>query len=408
MSKKNKFFSRLRVLGVKSKVQYKTLDIPGKAITAKSFSLDSWAIFINELKTVLFKPVRQVSHFALILMVSVVLSTGLPAPMVEGEKVVSKVDPFGLTSTIEGTQEAGDKVTAVEVVASTISVIDTSKEEKMIKEAYELADAQAAKASLAVSGDAIAKVTQLSTTSSAPNRATFERYIVQNGETLWSIARKFGITTDSIKWSNKMSDADFVKPGQSLLIPTINGVLYTVKAGDSIEGIASRFKSSSSLIIAQNDLWGDEIKVGMRLIIPDGVVEEAPAPSSAPSSSRSRIATSYSSRGRVPSYISSSSGPNRFPWGYCTWYVASRRYVPWRGNAHAWYSNAQAYGRSVGRTPVPGAIMVTWESSVGHVAYVESVSGSSFTVSEMNYVGYGRVSRRIVSTRSVPLIGFIY
>jgi len=53
--------------------------------------------------------------------------------------------------------------------------------------------------------------------------------------------------------------------------------------------------------------------------------------------------------------------------------------------------------------------MVTWESSVGHVAYVEAVHpNGSFTVSEMNYVGYGRVSSRTVTTGSVSLIGFIY
>jgi surface antigen len=52
--------------------------------------------------------------------------------------------------------------------------------------------------------------------------------------------------------------------------------------------------------------------------------------------------------------------------------------------------------------------MVTWESGVGHVAYVESVSGGSFTISEMNYRGYGIISSRTLTPSSVPLIGFIY
>jgi peptidoglycan DL-endopeptidase CwlO len=82
--------------------------------------------------------------------------------------------------------------------------------------------------------------------------------------------------------------------------------------------------------------------------------------------------------------------------------------VPWSGNAKDWYWNAQAYGRSVGRTPVPGAIMVTWESGYGHVAYVESTNGNTFTVSEMNYKGFGIVSTRTLTTSQVPLIGFIY
>jgi surface antigen len=140
----------------------------------------------------------------------------------------------------------------------------------------------------------------------------------------------------------------------------------------------------------------------MQLVIPDADIPEAPKPTPTP---RTQIANSNSSQ---ISYVQTSSGPNHFPYGWCTWWVAQKRYVPWSGNAWQWYGNAQAYGRSVGKTPVPGSILVTWESGYGHVAYVESVSGGSFTVSEMNYVGFGRVSTRTITTSSVPLIGFIY
>lgn len=97
-----------------------------------------------------------------------------------------------------------------------------------------------------------------------------------------------------------------------------------------------------------------------------------------------------------------------FPWGYCTWYVSTRRYVPWSGNAWSWYSGAIAMGYNVGSTPRPGAIMVSKEGSLGHVAYVESVDGSSFTVSEMNFRGYGVVSQRRIWLGRIALYGFIY
>lgn len=110
--------------------------------------------------------------------------------------------------------------------------------------------------------------------------------------------------------------------------------------------------------------------------------------------------------------IVTESGPGRFPYGQCTYYVATRREVTWIGNAGEWYRNAQASGRSVGRTPAPGAIMVTWESPLGHVAYVDSVNtDGSFVVSEMNnraLGGPGKVDTRIITPGSVPLIGFIY
>jgi surface antigen len=101
---------------------------------------------------------------------------------------------------------------------------------------------------------------------------------------------------------------------------------------------------------------------------------------------------------------------NRFAPGYCTWYVFNLvPYIPWLGNAWEWFGQAQAYGWPTGQAPRAGAIMVTWESGFGHVAYVQSASGDgSWTVSEMNFRGLFVVSTRTIRPGGVPLIGFIY
>jgi peptidoglycan DL-endopeptidase CwlO len=116
-----------------------------------------------------------------------------------------------------------------------------------------------------------------------------------------------------------------------------------------------------------------------------------------------------------PVFTSPSSGSdtgiaNHFPAGYCTWYVASRRGIPWYGNAIDWWDNARTYGYAEGQQPMVGAIMVTRESPVyGHVAYVESVGGDgSWTVSEMNFKGWKVQSGRTLHPGQVPLVGFIY
>ena len=102
---------------------------------------------------------------------------------------------------------------------------------------------------------------------------------------------------------------------------------------------------------------------------------------------------------------------NHFSYGYCTWYVANRRCIPWFGNAWEWYGNAQAYGYPVGSQARVGAVAV-WDqrmSGWGHVAYVESVQGDGFTVSEMNYHGWNTVNTRFVPySNPGPLMGFIY
>ena len=100
-----------------------------------------------------------------------------------------------------------------------------------------------------------------------------------------------------------------------------------------------------------------------------------------------------------------------FPVGWCTYYVATWRNVTWRGDAGWWYENARAQGYPVGSVPKVGAIMVTWESYLGHVAYVESVnSDGSWTVSEMNYVAFDVIDWRTIKPSQLGsrLVGFIY
>jgi surface antigen len=106
---------------------------------------------------------------------------------------------------------------------------------------------------------------------------------------------------------------------------------------------------------------------------------------------------------------------NHFAFGYCTayvadlWYRATGVWIPWMGNAIAWYGGAMAYGWPVGRQPRTGAIMVTAESIWGHVAFVTSVGPTSYTVTEMNYVGWNQVdSRTIPLNGPAAIIGFIY
>lgn len=106
--------------------------------------------------------------------------------------------------------------------------------------------------------------------------------------------------------------------------------------------------------------------------------------------------------------------PGVFDWGNCTWWVAQRRAVTWLGNGAEWYDNARAQGYAVGDQPLPGAILVRQSASYGgygHVAYVESVEGNNFTVSEMNVNGVGQLTTHTYNTVSAPppgLIGYVY
>ncbi|HEV3231463.1 MAG TPA: LysM peptidoglycan-binding domain-containing protein [Candidatus Dormibacteraeota bacterium] len=239
----------------------------------------------------------------------------------------------------------------------------------------------------------------------APVKKAVETYSVQQGDTLSAISARFGLTLDTLRWANHLTDLDTLALDQKLLIPPVNGVLVTVAPGQTVSTLAAKYGVAAADIVEFNLLRDpDHLQPGIQVMVPNGIgaampVAPAPAVSTPRRASGSQVFSVYRYSG---------GGANHFPWGWCTWYVASRRSVPWSGDAHTWYANAQAYGYPTGHTPRVGAIMVTWESGWGHVAYVEAVDGSCWTVSEMNYRGFGMVDQRHICPGQVPLIGFIY
>jgi surface antigen len=105
-------------------------------------------------------------------------------------------------------------------------------------------------------------------------------------------------------------------------------------------------------------------------------------------------------------------GSDTFPYGQCTWFVASHRDVTWGGNAISWWW-AAAHVRPEGHVPVQGAIVVFDLGWAGHVALVDHVNvDGSFDVAEMNYWanggGWGRVDHRTIGAHDASVIGFIY
>lgn len=101
--------------------------------------------------------------------------------------------------------------------------------------------------------------------------------------------------------------------------------------------------------------------------------------------------------------------PHRFPWGQCTFYVASRRLITFGGNAKTWIKHAPNAGYDTGTAPTVGAVVVRREGPYGHVAYVEEVDATSrtFKIAEMNYKGRGVVSTRTLSWDDKKNVGFI-
>jgi surface antigen len=111
------------------------------------------------------------------------------------------------------------------------------------------------------------------------------------------------------------------------------------------------------------------------------------------------------------SWVPAGGFPDRFPYGQCTWWVAYNRHVTWNGNAGDWLANAKAQGVATSSNPTVGAIVVypagRAYSQYGHVAIVTAVDATSYTVSEMNFSGWGQVDTRSISWPDPLVSGFI-
>ena len=240
-------------------------------------------------------------------------------------------------------------------------------------------------------------------------------YTVASGDTVSGIATKNGITVNTILWANDLDNVDQIKPGDQIFILPVAGLSYKVEPTDTIDSIATKYKADRDKIIAFNELPANgELSAGELIIIPDGRKEEAPKPATPDAGlERREYATSTGGTATDISGFRKLDGKagtgHRFPYGYCTWYVAQKRYVPWSGNAGTWLYKAKAMGYKTGRAPAVGSIVVTTENRFyGHVALVEKVSGGNITVSEMNYTGWAKSSRRTLSASSKVIKGFIY
>jgi surface antigen len=238
-------------------------------------------------------------------------------------------------------------------------------------------------------------------------------YTVDSGDTLGSIASKFNITVNTILWANDIDNENQIKPGDQIFILPVAGLTYVVKNGDTIDTVAKEYGAEKSEIISYNNLPADgKLTEGDSITIPGGQKKEQESDTN----SVARRAYANTAGGTAESIstvtsVSPSKGGkgHRFPYGYCTWYVAQKRHVPWGGNAGAWLANAKASGYKTGKTPVAGSIVVTTENRYyGHVAYVEKVSGSTITLTEMNYAGWGKTSRRTLDKNSRVIRGYVY
>ena len=285
-----------------------------------------------------------------------------------------------------------DRLTAYDVAANIAQATHLTEATPIVNQA------QSAKVAVVMSASdtSIAAKPQVVSTALKSWR-DIQDYKVVGGDTASSIAQKFGITTDSLKWSNNLP-GDAVTVGATLMIPPINGIAVTVQSGDTPQSLATKYNANADQIAQYNDAEKSGLVVGRRALIPDGkIIPVAPARTTITRTSATIVSGSSSF---APRY-----GANGYDWGWCTYYAAARSGAPgnW-GNANTWAYYARLSGWNVSSIPSAGAIFQTPSGWAGHVGIVDEVyDNGTMKVSDMNgFAGFGRVGYAVVSVTAYP------
>lgn len=107
-------------------------------------------------------------------------------------------------------------------------------------------------------------------------KGELNQYRVEKGDTVSSIAQKYGVSIDTIMWENDLKSVDAIKPGQILRILPVTGVRHQVKRGETIYSVAKYYSVDAQNIIDYpfNSFANDEtfaLTAGQELMVPDGV-----------------------------------------------------------------------------------------------------------------------------------------
>jgi LysM repeat protein len=138
----------------------------------------------------------------------------------------------------------------------------------------------ALKAANGLTSDVIRIGQTLHVGSSSPQPSTGTYHTVVRGDTLYSLARRYGTTIDAIMRANHLTSPN-IYVGQRLIIsslrvPPVGSTIYTVVGGDTLYSIARRYGTTVDAIQAVNDLSSNYIYVGQPLLIPSTQTPIAP------------------------------------------------------------------------------------------------------------------------------------
>ena len=210
-------------------------------------------------------------------------------------------------------------------------------------------------------------------------KGLLQTYTVRSGDTLTGIASHFGVTMMTIWWANRLTSKDALHVGQQLVIPPVNGLVITVKEGDTLDSLAAQYKVDGADILAVNQIEDPNLIIGQVLILPDA----AGAPIATPVPVKRTTTTHRSSSS------CSSCGPVSYTGGAFAWPVVGGGNYISQGFHYGHYGLdiAADYGTRVVAAARGTVIFAGWKNNGGgYQVWISHGSGLYTTYNHMSAV----------------------
>ncbi|MBI3745243.1 MAG: LysM peptidoglycan-binding domain-containing protein, partial [Chloroflexi bacterium] len=93
-------------------------------------------------------------------------------------------------------------------------------------------------------------------------KALLQTYTVRAGDTLTGIASRYGLSMMTLWWANALTAKDQLHVGQRLVIPPVDGLVITVGDGDTLASLAAKYKVQATDILAVNQIEDPNLIIG--------------------------------------------------------------------------------------------------------------------------------------------------
>lgn len=238
---------------------------------------------------------------------------------------------------------------------------------------------------------AISRHTNIHTVIPTRPRQDPQDYTVDTGDSVFAIAKSFGLEPESVLWANYAllnDNPDQLSPEMSLKIPPTDGVLYEWEEGDTLQSVADRFEANIEDIIGWSgnkfDLTNPVVEVGSYVMLPGGhrefkqwIVPTIPR-------GRAGVSSSLYGSGTCPGGYEGAYGTGGFIWPADNHYLSGNDY--WSGHLAidiAAGSGARLYAADSGVVVFAGSAL----GGYGNMIMIDHGNGYQSLYAHLSSVG---------------------